>query len=106
MGLQKKVQPEDKPILIDGKNNSNKNKIAEEAASPEALLKEPESRPRRNPILHWVLSVLSLVSVKVSAMRDGIKMFLQNKVHSHKKLITSDNIIAKSAMLVWSTQRH
>jgi hypothetical protein len=47
--------------------------------------------------LHWVLSVLSLVSVKVSAMRDGIKMFLQKKVHSHKKLIKSDKIIAKSA---------
>jgi hypothetical protein len=92
MVLQKKEQPQDKPI---------KNNIAittpQGGASSEARLEEPEPLPRRNPILHWILSVFSLVSVKVSTMRDGIRMFLQKKVHSRKKLVKSDTIIAKSA---------
>ena len=92
MVLPNKIQPQDKPI---------KNNVAITApqggAPSEARLEEPEPRPRRNPILHWILSVLSLVSVKVSAMRDGIKTFLQKRVHSRKKLIKSDTIIAKSA---------
>jgi hypothetical protein len=94
---QKNVKPQDKPIVVDGQDETQKGAITGETASLEARPKELESRPRRNPVLHWVLSVLSLVSVKVSAMRDGIKMFLQKKVHSHKKLIKSDKIIAKSA---------
>jgi hypothetical protein len=94
---QKNVKPQDKPIVVDGQDETQKGAITGETASLEAHPKELESRPRRNPVLHWVLSVLSLVSVKVSAMRDGIKMFLQKKVHSHKKLIKSDKIIAKSA---------
>jgi len=63
MGLQKKVQPEDKPILIDGKNNPNKNKIAEDVASLEARLEELESRPRRNHLLHWSAFVIALFSL-------------------------------------------
>ena len=92
MVLPNKIQPQDKPI---------KNNVAITApqggASSEARLEEPEPPPRHNPILHWILSIYSLVSVKVSAMRDGIKMFLQKRVHSRKKLIKSDTIIAKSA---------
>jgi hypothetical protein len=94
---QKNVKPQDKPIVVDGQDETQKGAITGETASLEARPKELESRPRRNPVLHWVLSVLSLVSVKVSAMRDGIKMFLQKRVHSRKKLIKSDTIIAKSA---------
>ena len=63
MGLQKKVQTEDKPILIDGKNNPNKNKIAEDVASLEARLEELESRPRRNHLLHWSAFVIALFSL-------------------------------------------
>jgi len=63
MVLQKKVQPQDKPILIDGKNNSNKNKIAEDVASLEARLEELESRPRRNHLLHWSAFVIALFSL-------------------------------------------
>jgi len=52
MVLQKKEQPQDKPI---------KNNIAittpQGGASSEARLEEPEPLPRRNPILHWILSV-------------------------------------------------
>jgi hypothetical protein len=92
MVLPNKIQPQDKPI---------KNNVAITApqggAPSEARLEEPEPPPRHNPILHWILSIYSLVSVKVSAMRDGIKMFLQKRVHSRKKLIKSDKIIAKSA---------
>jgi hypothetical protein len=92
MVLPNKIQPQDKPI---------KNNVAITApqggAPSEARLEEPEPPPRHNPILHWILSIYSLVSVKVSAMRDGIKMFLQKRVHSRKKLIKSDTIIAKSA---------
>jgi len=63
MVLQNKVQSRDKPIMIDGKSNSNKNKIADEAASLEARLKELESRPRRNHLLHWSAFVIALVSL-------------------------------------------
>src|SRR5208283_4208317 len=63
MVLQKKVQPQDKPILIDGINSSNKNKIAEGAASLEARLEELESRPRRNHLLHWSAFVIALLSL-------------------------------------------
>ena len=62
MALQKKVQPQDKPIEIDRKNDPNKNKHRS-AASLEARLEELEARPRRNQILHWLAFVLSLISL-------------------------------------------
>ena len=63
MVLQKIVQPQAKPILIDGKNNPNKNKIAEDAATLEARLEELESRLRRNHLLHWSAFVIALLSL-------------------------------------------
>jgi hypothetical protein len=93
MVLEKKEQPQDKPI----KNNVAISTAPQSGTPPEARLEEQEPPRRRNPILHWILSVYSLVSVKVSAMRNGIKMFLQKKAHSNKKLIKNDTIIAKSA---------
>jgi len=93
MVLEKKEQPQDKPI----KNNVAISTAPQGGTPPEARLEEQEPPRRRNPILHWILSVYSLVSVKVSAMRNGIKMFLQKKAHSNKKLIKNDTIIAKSA---------
>jgi len=93
MFLRKKVQPQDKPIT----NNVASSTVPQDGGSPEARHEEPEPAPRRNPILHWILSVFSLVSLRVSAMRDGIKIYIQKKVHSRKKLIVSDTIIPKSA---------
>jgi len=93
MVLQNKDQPQDKPI----KNNVAISTEPQGGVSPGARLEEPEPPSRHNPILHWILSVLSLVSLKVSAMRDGIKIYLQKKIHFRKKPIKSVKIIAKSA---------
>jgi hypothetical protein len=94
MASQKKGEPQNKVI----ENNVAKNAAPQGGASLEARLEEPEALPRRNPILHWISVVLSLISLKVSAMRKDIKTFLQKKVHSSKKLIKNDKNTSKSAL--------
>ena len=63
MALQKKVEPQIKPIEIDGKDDTTKNASPIGNVPIEARLEELESRPRRNPVLHWVAFVLSLFSL-------------------------------------------
>jgi hypothetical protein len=92
MVFQKKVQSQDKPI----KNDVPISTAPQGAMSSEARLGKPEPAPRRNPIFRWVFSLFSLVSLKVSAMREGIKTYLQKKVHFRKKPIVSDTVIPKS----------
>lgn len=63
MALQKKVEPQNKSIEIDGKDNTNKSASATGNVSIAARLEELASRPRRNPILHWAAFALSLISL-------------------------------------------
>jgi hypothetical protein len=63
MALQKKVEPQIKPIEIDGKDDTTKSASPIGNVPIEARLEELESRPRRNPVLHWVAFVLSLFSL-------------------------------------------
>ena len=63
MFLHKKVETKDKLIEIDGKNDATKNAAPHGGLSLEARLEELEALPRRNPILHWIAFVLSLISL-------------------------------------------
>ena len=63
MALQKKVEPQNKIVEINGKNDKTKNTTTAGGTSLEARLEELEARPRRNPILHWVAFALSLISL-------------------------------------------
>ena len=65
MVLQKKVEPQNKQIKIDGTNDVNKSATQAGGASLEDRLEELEALPRRNPILHWIAFVLSLISLIV-----------------------------------------
>ena len=94
MASQNNGVPQNKVI----ENNVAKNATPQGGASWEARLEEPEARPRRNPILHWISVVLSLISLKVSAVRTDIKTFLQKKVHFSKKLRKNGKNTSKSAL--------
>jgi energy-coupling factor transporter transmembrane protein EcfT len=63
MALQKKVEPQNKIIEINGKNEDAKNDMDPTKTSIEARLEKLESLPRRNPVLHWIAFVLSLISL-------------------------------------------
>jgi len=93
MASQKKDEPQNEMI----ENNATKSAAPPAGASLETRIEEREVLPRRNSIIHWVAFVLSQISLKVSAMRKGIKIFLQNKFQSHKKLIGNDKNTSKSA---------
>jgi hypothetical protein len=63
MPLQKKVEPQIKPVLIDVISSNAKGSLPKGNASVKARIEELESRPRRNPVLHWAAFGLSLVSL-------------------------------------------
>jgi hypothetical protein len=63
MTLQKKVEPQIKPVLIDGISSITKGPLSKGNASVKARIEELESRPRRNPVLHWAAFGFSLVSL-------------------------------------------
>jgi energy-coupling factor transporter transmembrane protein EcfT len=68
MALQKKVQPPNKLVENDMKDNSTKNAAPHGGGSLEARIEELEALPRRNPILHWIAFVLSLISLILLTM--------------------------------------
>jgi len=63
MVLQKKIEPPDITTMTDSKNAATKNATSPEVASIKERLEELEALPRRNPILHWIAFVLSLISL-------------------------------------------
>jgi hypothetical protein len=63
MALKNKVQLQTKPIEIDEKNDTSKGASPAGSVPIEARLEELESRPRRNPVLHWIAFVVSLFSL-------------------------------------------
>jgi energy-coupling factor transporter transmembrane protein EcfT len=63
MFLHKKIEIKDKLIEIDVKNDATKNVVPQGGPSLEVRLEELEALPRRNPILHWIAFVLSLISL-------------------------------------------
>ena len=63
MVLQKKFEPPDIPTMTDSKNDATKNATSPEIASIKERLEELEALPRRNPLLHWIAFVLSLISL-------------------------------------------
>ncbi|MCX6003018.1 MAG: hypothetical protein NTX46_01025, partial [Chloroflexi bacterium] len=58
----KKVEPQKTVIENNGKNNTAQKVLPAGDATIEARLEELESRPRRNPVLHWIGFALSLAA--------------------------------------------
>ena len=63
MVLQNKSEPQNKQIVISGKNDDAKSDAHPGNESIEARLEELEALPRRNPVLHWIAFILSLISL-------------------------------------------
>ena len=63
MALQNKAEPPNIPIAAISKNDAATNPTPPGVASIEARLEELEALPRRNPVLHWIGFVLSLISL-------------------------------------------
>jgi hypothetical protein len=64
----KKVDPQKTAIEINGKNNTAQKVLPAGDATIEARLEELESRPRRNPVLHWIGFALSLAALILLAV--------------------------------------
>jgi hypothetical protein len=64
----KTVEPQKTLIEINGKNNTPLKVLPAGDKTTEARLEELESRPRRNPVLHWIGFALSLASLILLAI--------------------------------------
>jgi hypothetical protein len=63
MTLPKKIEPQNNITVIDIKDDVTKDESPKVVSTAYARLKEIESLPHRNPILHWAAFVLSLFSL-------------------------------------------
>jgi hypothetical protein len=75
----KKVEPQKTVIEINGKNNTSQKVLPAGDATIESRLEELESRPRRNPVLHWIgfglsLAALILLAVWVFSSRGPVRI--------------------------------
>lgn len=64
----KKVESQKTVIEINGKNNTAQKVLPAGDTTIEARLEELESRPRRNPVLHWIGFALSLAALILLAV--------------------------------------
>ena len=65
MVLSNKDQPQ---AVVINTGDADKNKSSRNISAMAARLEELESRPRRNPLLHWLAFILSLFSLVILAM--------------------------------------